>query len=739
MSNNTSAPHINDIYGNPLYITNIMNQPPAPAILDKDNYPFTIRFCRQILLQNNPKYKVYIDYNCNIIFNNSDNYTQIAVFNANNETQNISAIPSFDHYLGADRLTPQYINPRFNIDRDLANQLKKDTGNQPFSIDEAAELAKNIFKGQKHDLGENDLCFYNRSLCRKKTNYIKTKDDIEPQEEISYEKIANYCIIPHCRMDHIYQDFTETSYEFLIISPELPGITQIKIPAENIDNIARVIRKAYPMLYVNPDFKRGDKYVSVSVSLQLKQSASQQIYHHSGWIEYTNYFQKFHIYINDNINESSTTICESGKKLEYSPQINRDIAFFNAMKMLLLSPNMAKTLPLFLFAHLGMLYSLFEEAGFPPRFVLFLCGMTGSLKTSVSKVFFNILKSDSNDSMANFNDTMTALEIKMGSTCDEVLLVDDFRPSALNAETSKMRGNLEKLIRYYGDGIGKGRGNADLQLRKENTPHGVCAVTGEYIHGSASSLQRLLIINVDKKTYDPALLKFYQDYPLFYLTHIRFFLDFVAVNYNNIVEYIRTKFPEKREHYPMIRSRRLIDAAACLEITGEILLSMYAARNGLVPTQDIENQLNIWQRAILDVVMDSDDCSRHMEPADMFCYGLVKSILSGKLKVTNGKPQSGLPEGVCGFVDRERKQLCVMPKAAYTEVCRFWADNGRSFSVSEKAVRQELLIGRYIFSQPEEQSEKTAKNVHIGNMQIRMLVFDMEKLEREYGRINTLL
>lgn len=77
----------------------------------------------------------------------------------------------------------------------------------------------------------------------------------------------------------------------------------------------------------------------------------------------------------------------------------------------------------------------------------------------------------------------------------------------------------------------------------------------------------------------------------------------------------------------------------------------------------------------------------------------------------------------------------MMPKAAYTEVCRFWADNGRSFSVSEKAVRQELLIGRYIFSQPEEQSEKTAKNVHIGNMKIRMLVFDIEKLEREYGRI----
>ncbi len=96
--------------------------------------------------------------------------------------------------------------------------------------------------------------------------------------------------------------------------------------------------------------------------------------------------------------------------------------------MLKLSTDMRKTLLLFLVSHLGVMFSQFEAAGFSPRFVTYVYGSSGNLKTSVSKVFFKMLKDDYNDISANFNDTMTALEIKMGTTKDEVLLVDDYCP-----------------------------------------------------------------------------------------------------------------------------------------------------------------------------------------------------------------------------------------------------------------------------------------------------------------------
>lgn len=129
-----------------------------------------------------------------------------------------------------------------------------------------------------------------------------------------------------------------------------------------------------------------------------------------------------------------------------------------------------------------------------------------------------------------YDPDLTALEIKMGMARDEVFLVDDFRPSSLNSELMKMRGNLEKLIRFYGDGIGKGRGSIELKLREEFKPHSMCAVTGEYIHGTESSLQRLLIVSVDKNTYERELLKFYQDNPWIFRTHINLFITYLSQN-----------------------------------------------------------------------------------------------------------------------------------------------------------------------------------------------------------------
>ncbi len=121
-----------------------------------------------------------------------------------------------------------------------------------------------------------------------------------------------------------------------------------------------------------------------------------------------------------------------------------------------------------------------------------------------------------------------------------------------------MNGKFEKLVRFYVDGIDNGRGNAQLKLRSEFKPMSTCVATGEFLHGTASSLLRLLIIHVDKKTYDKALLKFYQDNPLIFTTHIKYFTYYIAGNYSDIVNYTRAKFPECRAHYGASRLKAVL-------------------------------------------------------------------------------------------------------------------------------------------------------------------------------------
>lgn len=281
---------------------------------------------------------------------------------------------------------------------------------------------------------------------------------------------------------------------------------------------------------------------------------------------------------------------------------------------------------------------------------------------------------------ANFNDTMTALEIKMGMTRDEVFLVDDFRPSSMNSELTKMRGNLEKLIRFYGDGIGKGRGSIELKLREEYKPHSMCAVTGEYIHGTASSLQRLLIVSIDKNTYDRELLEFYQDNPWIFRTHINFFITYLSQNAQKIINYISSKYIEKRANYTYyLNSKRLVDAAVCMEPTAEIV------RN------------------------------------DVLKIPISKALFEENINYS------------IGYYDYSARTLYLKPRESYTEAVQYWSKQGIPFAVKENPLRQELLLSGMLRGSVDGDSRKTSTSVRINGKATRMLEIDLIKFNDKYS------
>lgn len=116
-------------------------------------------------------------------------------------------------------------------------------------------------------------------------------------------------------------------------------------------------------------------------------------------------------------------------------------ALQNAWKMLRLASKPAKILIPFLFAHLGCMWSLFSEAGYPPRTILFIRGTTGSLKTAVASLLFNFSAIPENNVPATFRDTSASMEVKMGQFRDRVLLVDDFCPAASGASQGHATGS----------------------------------------------------------------------------------------------------------------------------------------------------------------------------------------------------------------------------------------------------------------------------------------------------------
>lgn len=576
---------------------------------------------------------------------------------------------------------------------------------------------------------------YDRYFTRENKiySYFKTSKG----EEIA-TMLCNFAVIPD-GIESIVDKDGKTTQNLRLVIHCGDQIRIITIQPDKTEKLIKEIQKQIPQAYLNPCEKRAAKQLSAYVSMMFEKCFYAMTVKTTGWVSITsgNKTSRY-VYANDSMGQNNAFKCETGKRLLWIRGMSQQESFFHAVRMLKLSEDMRKTLPLWLVSHLGVLFSLFEEAGFAPRFVTYLYGASGSLKTSVSKIFFKILKDDFNDISANFNDTMTALEIKMGTTKDEVLLVDDYRPSALRTEAARMNGNFERLVRFYGDGIGKGRGSVNLSLRSEFKPKSMCAVTGEFLHGTASSLLRLLIIHVNKKTYNKKLLKFYQDNPLVFTTHIKYFTDYVSEKYKDIVAYISEKFPEYRAMYShKLTESRIVDAAVCLRITADIVLDMYAKECGLVVEKEIPQQMDIFHSVILDTMLESQALACHLEPYDMYLYAMVRSINDKKLIIGDGKQNYRMNGDTAGFIDRKDGYLYIRPQDTYNQVVRYWAALDRPFSATDRSIRQELAIHQFILTQSEESKDNTTRVVRLaGNVERRFLVFDMKKLESRYGKIS---
>lgn len=564
------------------------------------------------------------------------------------------------------------------------------------------------------------------------------RDDGDSGFSYTYDAFTNFIVIPQSIECTINRDGTAENEVRLTVYLK-PNIYQtITVKPNKTGNLINEIQKIFPQACLEPFVKCANKHLSAYISKMLAKTPLTYRYRKSGW----NMFvfpngQRSMFYCNDAMEQNAVFSTETGKRLDFLPNVTQSQAFYFAVKMLALG-NMTKTLPLFLFSHIGVMYSIFEEAGFAPNFLLNIVGHTGSLKTSVSKIFFKILRDNRNDIASSFNDTATAMEIKMGNTFDEVLLIDDFRPSSNKTETSRMRNSLEKLVRYFGDGVGKSRGNPLLTLNKEFRPHGVCAITGEYLYGVPSSLLRMLIVHVNNKTFDKKLLKFYQDNPLMFPTHIRFFIDYLQANYGVLVNHIRTHFPVLCDEY---RTRswesRLVHTAAWLDITAEIVFKFYAVQMKLTSPEDAKRQYEQCKFAISEAVNQSNELATNTSPEKMFLNGMTKQIRDKKLLIAESKNvYKQNTELYAGFIDKEKRRLFVRPTKAFNAVLQYCDKMDMRFTETERSTRQALIVNGYIQGQSEDDKENTSYVVRLdNNKEVRMLAFYLDKLENEYGKI----
>lgn len=285
---------------------------------------------------------------------------------------------------------------------------------------------------------------------------------------------------------------------------------------------------------------------------------------------------------------------------------------FFSMEKLTAGKPMATILQLYTLQ--SVLYSLFESANATPKYCLFIEGQKGTLKSSLALAMTQIggLKR----ARYTFMSSQAGLEAGFADYYDAVMLVDDLMPIESGSERNVIEGNMEFLVRLFGDGTGKMR-NLDFcdsnKVRQYRT-HGGCVFTGEYHTGCGSSLARMIFLHCDKGDIDIQKLAEYQNNPEILDQFIHLFLRYISQRGTELLTYMRQYFEDKRRAvYGSFSNPRYGEYYAQLMLTAEIFVH-YGFLLGVIRQEEKCGVISEYQNVIWQVLHANDENLLNQEP-----------------------------------------------------------------------------------------------------------------------------
>lgn len=632
-----------------------------------------------------------------------------------------------------------------------------------FGEDEGEKLEKrySIQHGQTNTIKQLDL----EKLCLPTNNFnslqgviIKDSKEYRNMDVVTIETEVNslntkYTIIG----GNLY--YSESNGELVQISNFEPKAIAI---IEEDDGIERV-RKYIVKCFLNKsqeykaiclfgqdlnsdkwvDNKLGVKYMLINdaecrkhfrkyLSEIFAELETKVIYKHVGWRCINNTWCYLHAggaigLENENIKGDTDKFIQANYGISQLKSIESGVGLLN------LSQDISKTLVQFLYSHLAIMKELFVQANVKPNFALWICGLTGSMKTSTSKVFFNLFNTvTKNGISATFKDTATMLEMKAFEYKDCVLLIDDYHPNINTGEKKEMDNKASEILRIYGDGISKGRATKYLTRQKQFEPRGLCAITGEDFLGGESTVARYIRIDVDKGDFNTDVLLYYQQSPYIIPTYFSYFIGWVAMNFEQLKEIISDSFIKYRKNcLSMFEHQRHAEACAILDVTIDIILKYYCECKYYeeLSIYDIED---IWKLTIRNVIGENEIKNKLQSPEIMYLIALQELIKGNKFKLLN-KDESNSMKSNLGYKDEEF--LYLLEGLVYSEVKKYWQNRGVNYPLSSEQTKKVLDAMNILKIKIE--SGKKRRTIKIsGQKNQRFLAINISRMEEVLNEIN---
>ena len=462
-------------------------------------------------------------------------------------------------------------------------------------------------------------------------------------------------------------------------------VVDLELESTQLGRIVEILRQRVPEGTIFRNRTAFVEQLDILLRTQLAQCKHTYEYCICGWMQIP---QQGLVYVHDDVPTSSETIFfKSGFSFGRGPQPRNIQDVVKAgFSVLGLSNDLTLSALLFLWAHLGLMWSLFAQAGYPPHTLLYLSGVSGSLKTAVCKMLFNFTAIPELDVPASFRDTSASMEVSIDQYKDRVLLVDDFCPAANKTARRTMEQTLESLIRFYGDGNTKGRADPRMDKVYMKKARGLCVVTGEDVAGSLSSRLRCLFLHVEKTSFRGDVLKQFQEAPYLWTEYLSCFVDALPSVIPDVVERIQTVFPHYRDQAEaVLQERRLIDTYCWLAVTAQLTLEVASKLAGL----DLLGQwLAQMEQAVLTTCISSEQQTTQQLPERLFAETLMTLIQRQDVRLGNRKEFEEEPRSYIGVIYKEHWYF--WPQETYHAVVNYYNAGGGHFPLSATALWEAL-------------------------------------------------